>query len=134
MAGGWIELFRGFEREYQNTTAIASQATSRLERKKAGLRRTLSGLLWLLDCAVHDQFGGVATEERWVGAKAPGGDATAGRRGYPVVVVVVDGVRSVGEPARRRTTRYVANVLVQICQNGRAGPLLPLYSNRILKQ
>lgn len=74
----------GIEREYQNTTAIAGQATSRLERKKSNAALHALGLLWPLDCAVHDLFGGVATEERWVGAKAPGGDATAEERGYPV--------------------------------------------------
>lgn len=86
MAGGLVRV-RPWVRariSKHNGDSRSSKKQIREEEKQRCVALHVLGLLWPLYCAVHDQLGGVATEERWVGAKAPGGDATAEERGYPV--------------------------------------------------
>lgn len=76
---------------------------------------------------MHDQFGGVATEERWVGAKAPGGDATAEERGCPVVLGR-GRWRVVGRRASQETdyrVLYLGRYLVQECHTDRPSKTCP---------
>lgn len=86
MAGGLARVRPWVRARISKHNGDSRSSDKQIGEEEGSATLHASGLLWPLDCAVHDQFGGVATEERWVGAKAPGGDATAEKRGCPVVL------------------------------------------------